>query len=254
MILKAPLPSGSFERGFYHAANHAGRLSPPDNSHNPWSSRGGVGDGILSAAIPCGDGPLKAPTLRTSDILPPEAEALTIRGPWWRGGNYPGLPTENPAEPESLCGYPTTTETAFEIQSPPTEGSVLVAAAPAAISVSSGGSSAITLEAGQIGAGDVYLVLLSLSGSSPGIPFGGEILPLNPDALTNLGLALANSPLFANFAGLLSPSGSGSASVNVPPGLAAPLVGATVTAAAVVLGSPYGDFPSENAASIQLVP
>jgi hypothetical protein len=60
---------------------------------------GEVGDGILPVPGPPGDRPLEALTLRISDILRPEAEALTDRGPRRKGGNYPGLPTQNPEEP-----------------------------------------------------------------------------------------------------------------------------------------------------------
>ena len=53
---------------------------------------------------------------------------------------------------------------------------------PFGVSVTSGGQQDLTLDAGPAHAGELFLVLGSLSGTSPGIALGGEVVPLNPDA------------------------------------------------------------------------
>ena len=96
------------------------------------------------------------------------------------------------------------------------------------ISLSAGGAQQLNLNVGGAFGGDLYLMLGSLSGTSPGIPFSGFTVPLNPDPYffhtvnhPNLG------PLTTSF-GTLNPEGSGMAQLSLPPGTDASLAGATV--------------------------
>ena len=83
----------------------------------------------------------------------------------------------------------------------------------------------------------LYLIAWSGSGTSPGVPLApGVTLPLNPDALTTLGLDGLNGPVFGGFLGVLDAQGLGRATFTLPPGVAL-LVGQTHFAA-VLLGNP----------------
>jgi len=78
-------------------------------------------------------------------------------------------------------------------------------------------------------AGDMYQVFTSLSGSDPGITLGGNYtgnfhIGLNPDLLTSVAVGATNTPMFARFAGMISPAGGATATfdtlgpLGVPPG------------------------------------
>ncbi len=75
------------------------------------------------------------------------------------------------------------------------------------ISASNGGTIPIALDGAGHRAGLPYVVLSGFSGALPGTstPFG--TLPLNADSYTTLSLSLINTPIFANFAGLLDSTG-----------------------------------------------
>jgi hypothetical protein len=119
------------------------------------------------------------------------------------------------------------------------------------LSASQGGSVALALDAGPSFAGRKYVVLVSASGSAPGTPLGGVLVPLNLDAVTSLAFAYLNTPVFAGFGGWLSAQGTATATFLSPP-LADPLLpGITLTFAAVTLG-PI-DFAS-NAVALQYQP
>ncbi len=119
------------------------------------------------------------------------------------------------------------------------------------VSAAQGGSVALALDAGPGFAGRKYVVMISASGTAPGTPLGGVVVPLNLDALTSLGFAYMNTPLLAGFGGLLSPQGTAGATFVSPP-LANPILpGVTLSFAAVTIG-PI-DFAS-NAVQLQYQP
>jgi outer membrane protein assembly factor BamB len=100
----------------------------------------------------------------------------------------------------------------------------------------------LLLDRPQSAAGQAYLVLGSLSGTSPGLPLpGGLTLPLVADALTTLWLASPNLPPFSNGLGLLSPSGDARATLTLPSGLSPTLAGLTAHHAFVEF-TPTGDL------------
>ena len=83
------------------------------------------------------------------------------------------------------------------------------------LSAANGGVANFTLFNPE-GAGNLYVLLGSLSGIEPGTRVGPLRIPLNFDPFTNLVISAANSPVFASFAGTLDPSGRASARLTVP--------------------------------------
>jgi hypothetical protein len=85
-------------------------------------------------------------------------------------------------------------------------------------------------------AGDLYLLLGSFSGTSPGLAIGGVTLPLVAlDPYFNLTLTQPNLPPFSQTFGTLDGNGGASASLTIPPGLATPLIGITINHAFLAL-------------------
>ena len=92
-------------------------------------------------------------------------------------------------------------------------------AAPATISVTSGGAQTMVLNAGAANAGSFYWILGSLSGTSPGIDLGGGlILPVNVDEYFGITVNQPFNPAFTTFLGLLGPDGTATAALTLPPG------------------------------------
>lgn len=88
----------------------------------------------------------------------------------------------------------------------------------ASISISNGGAQNFSLDAGAANAGALYLLLGSVSGTSPGTPVDAVVLPLNFDFYTSLTLSSPSPPL-TNSIGALDAQGQGSASFGVPGGV-----------------------------------
>ena len=74
-------------------------------------------------------------------------------------------------------------------------------------------------------ASGLQLLLASLSGTSPGTPLGGVLLPLNRDAAFDWTLVNANGPNLPGSLGTVDASGRAEAHFVAPPGLLLPLVG-----------------------------
>jgi hypothetical protein len=72
------------------------------------------------------------------------------------------------------------------------------------------------LDASLVNAQRKYILLGSISGTSPGFPLPGGLatLPLNWDVFTNLIVLLLNSPIFVNFTGTLDSAGQATAQMN----------------------------------------
>lgn len=93
------------------------------------------------------------------------------------------------------------------------------------LSLGTGGSISFPLICGSTYANQSYLLLASASGTSPGVPLGSHVLPLNLDDLLLFTLNNVNSPMLVNTAGLLDAQGKATCSLVLPPmpGLPAPL-------------------------------
>jgi len=121
------------------------------------------------------------------------------------------------------------------------------------ISLSAGGTQDFILDAGPTHAGDIYLVLGSASGTSPGTPVGaGLILPLNYDGYTLFTINATNLPPLLNTFGSLDAAGTAQAQISLPPATSPSLAGLTLHHAFGTLGA-SGTFVS-NAVSLSLVP
>ena len=89
------------------------------------------------------------------------------------------------------------------------------------IPITAGGSQPLSLDAGASMANAAYVLVGSLSGTSPGVTIGSVQVPLNPDFYTDF--SLSGSPQFyTGFLGTLDADGRASATFTLPPGLALP--------------------------------
>jgi hypothetical protein len=105
---------------------------------------------------------------------------------------------------------------------------------PQDLELAHGGTVSFTIDAGSGLAGGRYLLLGSVSGSSPGSPLGATTWPIAPDAYTYYSILHANElPWIGNF-GPLDADGRATASLVVPPLLPDLLGGTTVLHAAAV--------------------
>lgn len=97
-----------------------------------------------------------------------------------------------------------------------------------------GGSVALTMHAGGHNTNRAYLLLGSVSGTSPGFVIDRVPIPLNLDNFSAAMVNLLNMPFFRKFAGFTDSAGRAAASLNVPPlpsaaiGLKVHLAGALV--------------------------
>ncbi|MEM7309574.1 MAG: hypothetical protein AAF682_23060 [Planctomycetota bacterium] len=96
-----------------------------------------------------------------------------------------------------------------------------------ALSASAGGVQAMTLAAGAAFAGELYLVVGSSSGTAPGTPFEGLLLPLNFDSYSVTTAARANQTPFSQTLGSLDAAGGASAAFQAPAGLIEPSLAGT---------------------------
>ena len=106
---------------------------------------------------------------------------------------------------------------------------------PDLISLSTGGTQSYALNAGSAFAGMPYLLLGSMSGTDPGIPLDGLLLPLNADAYLLQVLIHPNTPPLSGSFGNLDAEGKATASFTLPPGLPLSLLGAQFDHAYLVI-------------------
>ncbi len=117
-----------------------------------------------------------------------------------------------------------------------------------------GGTASFDLIAGSEHQSQAYLVLGSVTGTSPGITLGGHVLPLNVDSYFFTTLALPNVPPFQQTLGVLDSSGRATAGFALPPGLTV-LAGLHFDHAFVVLDPVSRQVVlASNAVPLDLVP
>jgi lamin tail-like protein len=88
-----------------------------------------------------------------------------------------------------------------------------------------GGTQTLDLNAGPAFAGALYIVLGSVTGTSPGFPAGGYTLPLNYDGYFLFTLLNPNTGLLSSSLGFLGGAGTAQTTFNIPPGTDASLAG-----------------------------
>jgi hypothetical protein len=123
----------------------------------------------------------------------------------------------------------------------PFQGSRSLVADRHAVSASNGGLQSLHVNAGPAFAGDVYWMLGSVTGSSPGIPFTGGVIPLQLDIYTKLTIKKPFLGSSVSFLGLLDPNGRAAAGFTLVAGGFPDLIGVEFTHAYVLaefLGGP----------------
>ena len=121
---------------------------------------------------------------------------------------------------------------AFVGGGPTSAGSVFVyefslASDVSELSLAAGGTQNLSLGAGPPFANEPYFLLGSLSGTSPGTPVDGVVLPLNLDPYLLFTAASPNTPPLAGSLGVLDPGGAATAAVTLAPGTNPALAGLT---------------------------
>ncbi len=117
------------------------------------------------------------------------------------------------------------------------------------ISLSTGGTQPLELDAGHLHPNEPYLLLGSMSGTSPGVPLaGGFVLPLNPNRYFVRTLEFPNRAPLSNSRGTLNAAGHADASFSIVP-LDVQLAGTTVHHAFATLGSIAAASTSSSSSS-----
>ena len=128
---------------------------------------------------------------------------------------------------------------------------------PGQVSLAGGGTQTLELIAGSGGPGAIYLVLGSASGTSPGLPLDGYVLPLVPDNWTDLTIAQANIGVFGNTFSVFDAQGRATATLTIPGGQNPFLSGLVFnhTFVRIVVGPiPYLAIQPPDPAPLQMVP
>ena len=84
------------------------------------------------------------------------------------------------------------------------------------ISTATGGTQNLSVEAGPDFGNQLYWIVGTLSGTSPGLPISGFLLPLNPDPYFQATISAPQSGLVSNALGFLDPNGRATASLTLP--------------------------------------
>lgn len=100
------------------------------------------------------------------------------------------------------------------------------------VSVAAGFTHPLTVRGEANRAFATYHLLLGLSGSSPGVPWGADTLPLHVDGFTSTGVSLTNTFALQQFAGTLDAAGEATATMFLPPAIAPLFLGQRLTFAA----------------------
>ncbi len=126
---------------------------------------------------------------------------------------------------------------------------------PATLSVASGGSQTMNLNAGPDNANEEYLVLGSISGTQPGFEIHGLTLPLGyPDIYFDYTAFNPNSSFLPSSLGRLDSSGAATTSFQLPAGFNPSLIGLQLHHAFGVLDSTVTVVFTSNATPLTLVP
>ncbi len=213
-----------------------GMMNTIKNTLPSASLKGGVVTGVAANGMPqvLASGSLVAPTRAgTYQLAASEVGANVIRQgetgvPFWR---------------VEEAGVGTVTNLTVVVEA--------LSGTPGSVSIGSGGSQVLSLDAGVANQSRFYLLLGSLSGSQPGIDLGqGVVLPLNFDAYLAWTLNGPNQPPLTSSFGVLDASGQATTTFTLPAGSNPNLIGLTATHAFGLL-LPI-DFVS-NPVSVQLV-
>lgn len=93
-----------------------------------------------------------------------------------------------------------------------------------AVSASAGLRASFAMRTSAAHAGDLYFLLIGSSGTTPPLALPAPLY-LVPDAFTQLGLAIAGSPALLGYQGVFDAQGRAQATLQLPPAVAASIVG-----------------------------
>ena len=125
------------------------------------------------------------------------------------------------------------------------------------VSAAAGGTIDLDLVAGDQHNGSLYLMLGSVSGTTPGTVLNGIPVPLNPDFLWNYMAGSPNTaPLFNQTLGSLTVGGNGNASIGISPGLIPPAVAGLQMDFAYIVADPSALLitAASNAVPVTILP
>lgn len=123
---------------------------------------------------------------------------------------------------------------------------------PGQLSASLGGEHSFHASAGAGGAGSLYAILGSASGTAPGFTLGTTTVPLQPDWYFQSCLALPNQGVFAGTLGVFATNEIAYGALTVPAGLTN-VAGIVLDHALVVL-APTGEFRASPPTRLEIVP
>ncbi len=125
------------------------------------------------------------------------------------------------------------------------------------VSIATGGTQFLSLDAGATHAGRLYWILGSLTGNSPGISLASAIgnvtLPLTPDVWTDVTIVSANTRTLLRTKGPLGVSGKGLALFNVPSINNPAAIGVVFHHAYVVYDQQSNFYMASNPVTLKLV-
>lgn len=121
-----------------------------------------------------------------------------------------------------------------------------------AVSIAAGGEVALDVNGGPEMAGAPFLIVGSLSGTAPGLPLGGTVLPLNYDAYMDYTLSAPGAPPILGGVGLLDPLGRAHPTFVLPPAAPPALAGLELHHAALALNPTTLELWSGPAMTVQV--
>jgi hypothetical protein len=122
------------------------------------------------------------------------------------------------------------------------------------LSVAAGGVQQLDFHPGPALAGDLYLILGSLSGWAPGLPFGGVHVALNLDWYTDFTLSAVNSQFLVGTFGIVPPAGTALAQIVYPAAVLNGLQGLTMHHAAIGFDLALTPTHASNPVPLHLLP
>jgi hypothetical protein len=135
------------------------------------------------------------------------------------------------------------------------QGCPTLGGSPFYIPLAEGGYHNLFLNPGAAHAGELYLVLGSASGTSPGIPTTGGTVPLNPDLYFTYMLSNPNQGVFSGTFGTIDPWGTALATINLPQGTNPGLAGMLLNHAFVTIDPVTAAVEHvSNSTTLELVP
>jgi hypothetical protein len=121
------------------------------------------------------------------------------------------------------------------------------------IKSTAGSTQTLALDGGRQHAGQIYLLLGSLTGTSPGITLGGVNTPLNYDPYFQWTLTNPNFPPLTNSRAALDNAGRAQAGFVIPPGVVPNLIGLHLYHAFAIVGTTTILDAASNAVLVKIV-